>query len=72
MKPFYLNILGLQTYTQVWDVQEQLFAETVSAKTFNRDNPDGPKQEVQDRQIERADQAGRALPDRAHAHRAVQ
>lgn len=46
MKPVYLHILGLQPYTQVWDVQEQLFADTVAAKTFNRDNPDGPKQEV--------------------------
>lgn len=36
----------MQPYKQVWQFQEQLFNETVAAKTFNRDNPNSPKQEV--------------------------
>lgn len=46
MKPVYLHTLGLQPYKEVWDLQEQIFAKTVAAKTFNRDNPDAERKEV--------------------------
>lgn len=36
----------MQPYKQVWEFQEQLFNETVAAKTYNRDNPDSTKHEV--------------------------
>lgn len=46
MKPVYLHTVGLQPYTQVWQLQEKLFTETVAAKTFNRDNADSERKEV--------------------------
>lgn len=35
--------LGVKDYKEVWDYQEQLFAEVVDVKLHNRDNPDDEK-----------------------------